>query len=115
MTNSFLALIKKYGIYLGGIGGIISFQLIFFKLNNKNIAYFLSLLFYQLFLGIPFEGASLLILAYINALCINDRSIKKRRKINIKMRTPSAENFLKFAPFDIKKLTILSCLLFTAK
>ena len=82
--NGFLALIKKYGIYLGGIGGIISFQLIFFKLNNKNIAYFLSLLFYQLFLGIPFEGASLLILAYINALCINDRSIKKRRKINKK-------------------------------
>lgn len=69
--NGVAELIRKFGLYLGIISSLIIFKSIFYKLNYKNIAFFISLLIYQTFLGIPFEGAPLLLLAYINSIIVN--------------------------------------------
>lgn len=73
--NGSAEVIRKYGIYIGVFALIIIFKSIFFKLNDKNIAFFLSFLVYQTFLGVPLEGASLLLLAYINFILINPEKI----------------------------------------
>lgn len=69
--NGVAELIRKFGLYLGIISSLIIFKSIFYKLNYKNIAFFISLLIYQTFLGIPFEGAPLLLLAYINSIIVD--------------------------------------------